>query len=318
MTFSATGSSESLSCAYDVRLRWKTFSQQEISWSKQRIGLRNKAPKHLWKEWLSSTPSTSWIVGVAALWSLIWNIAVTVCDRFCDEEEHDSSWFNDQQFHYQSTCWYCWNARAYSFAPLARLINCFHHEAMDEHGRKYAGRNASSIQFFPAPATWSEETHPRVSIPGRKLWFAGSLARNASPLDKKMRATWDARVIWHAIKSTPLQCCCVEKHWKTLVPMTLCDTINTDRWRASQIRPALIARKLQIPTAAGNTTQIQQVATHTLPLKRTFAKTAAVLYQHNYWRVRFKLTYLSNPFKQASQNLFKQQVSQGQDCCALP
>lgn len=57
--------------------------------------------------------------------------------------------------------------------------------------------------------------------------------------------------------------------------MTLCDTINTDRWRASQILPALIARKLQIPTAAGNTTQIQQVATHTLPLKRTFAKTAA-------------------------------------------
>ena len=90
LTFSATGSSESLSCAYDVRLRWKTFSQQEISWSKKRIGLRNKAPKHLWKEWLSSTPSTSWIVGVAALWSLIWNIAVTVCDRFCDEEEHDS------------------------------------------------------------------------------------------------------------------------------------------------------------------------------------------------------------------------------------
>ena len=121
------------------------------------------------------------------------------------------AWFNDQQFHYQSTCWYCWNARAYSFAPLARLINCFHHEPMDEHGRKYAGRNASSIQFSPASATWSEETHPRVSIPGRKLWFAGSLARNASPLDKNMRATWDARVIWHAIKSTPLQCCCVDR-----------------------------------------------------------------------------------------------------------
>ena len=81
-------------CAYDLCVRWKTFSQQEIFWSKQRIGLRSKAPKRLWKEWLSSTPSMSWTVGVAALWTLIWNdslnITFTVCDWFCDEEEHDS------------------------------------------------------------------------------------------------------------------------------------------------------------------------------------------------------------------------------------
>ena len=38
------------------------------------------------------------------------------------------AWFNDQQLHYQSTCWYCRNSRASSVAPLAQLISCFHHE----------------------------------------------------------------------------------------------------------------------------------------------------------------------------------------------
>ena len=122
------------------------------------------------------------------------------------------AWFNDQQFHYQSTCWHCWNVRLLC-CSLGNDWPIVSTKKMGENVSACSpGRNASSIQFFPASAMWSEETHPRISIAGRKLWFAGGPARNASPVEKKMRAaTWDARVIWHAIMSIILQCCSVDR-----------------------------------------------------------------------------------------------------------